>query len=101
MPKVRNYQKYLNSLEVKEREWEDLCINCGGCCGAYDDPCKHLKKTKDDKCYCEIYKNRFGNRISIKGEEFKCVPVKEILNTHWKKDYLCAYKRYRKRGWIK
>jgi len=92
------YKKY---LKLKENEWENLCIRCGGCCGAYDDPCKHLKKAGAGKFYCAVYETRFGDQLSLKGEEFKCVPVKEILNTHWKKDYLCVYKKYRKKSWIK
>ncbi len=88
---IKNYQK---ALELKDKEWEELCIRCGGCCGAFDDPCLHLKKDKNNKTYCEIYENRFGLRKTVKGEEFRCVPVKEIIHTHWKNDYLCACKKY-------
>jgi len=87
-------------FEIKEKEWENLCIRCGGCCGAYDDPCIHLKIDKGNRYYCEIYTRRLGERVSIKGEKFDCVPVKEILNTHWKKDYLCVYKKSSKQGWV-
>ncbi|MFH1505015.1 MAG: hypothetical protein ABIH08_06500 [Candidatus Omnitrophota bacterium] len=85
----------------KNKEWESLCIRCGGCCGAYDDPCEHLKKEKTGKFYCKIYTQRFGEHISVKGEKFDCVPVQEILKTHWKKDYLCVYKKLSKQGWAK
>lgn len=88
-------------LEIKEKEWEGLCVRCGGCCGAFDDPCAHLKKEKPGKYYCEIYDRRFGEHTSVKGEKFDCVKVKEILNTHWKKDYLCVYKKLSKQGWRK
>lgn len=92
---------YKQKLKVKEKEWESLCIRCGGCCGAYDDPCQHLRKGRDDFFYCTIYNKRFGNRISNAGEEFRCVPIKNILKTRWKNDYLCAYKKYLKSPWLK
>ena len=98
---TKSNKDYFKCLEKKEKEWEKLCIRCGGCCGAYDDPCVHLKKRKNNEYYCEIYSNRFGLRKSVGGEEFNCVPIKEILNTHWKKDYLCAYKKLSKKGWQK
>jgi len=93
----KNCQDY---LEEKESQWESLCIRCGGCCGAYDDPCIFLKKSKKGGFYCSIYNNRFGSRKSLAGEEFDCVPVKEILRTHWKNDYLCSYKKYLKTPWL-
>ena len=99
MAGTRSGKDYLNYLENKEREWEKLCVCCGGCCGAYDDPCLHLKRDKKNKFHCKIYSDRFGSRRSVEGEEFNCVPVKEIINTHWKKDYLCVYKKLSKKGW--
>jgi len=96
MSKGKKVPGYLRYLEEKENEWEGLCRRCGGCCGAYDDPCLHLKGDKKGEYYCEIYPKRFGLRKTVEGEEFNCVPVKEILDTHWKKDYLCVYKRLRK-----
>ena len=96
---TKNERDYLEHLESKERGWEDLCTRCGGCCGAFDDPCLHLKKDKKGEFYCEIYFKRFGTRTSVEGEEFNCVPVREILDTHWKKDYLCVYKKLSKQGW--
>ncbi|MCM8823621.1 MAG: hypothetical protein NC822_02990 [Candidatus Omnitrophica bacterium] len=84
-----DYEKY---LEEKEKEYENMCKRCGACCGAYDDPCKHLKLNKEGKYYCEIYEKRFGLRETIKGEKFYCVEIRKILNSHWKKDYLCGYK---------
>ena len=99
MANTRNDKDYLNYLESKEKKWEESCIRCGGCCGAYDDPCLHLKEGEKNRFYCEIYSDRFGTRKSVEGEEFDCVPVKKILNTHWKKDYLCVYKKLSKQGW--
>ena len=85
-------------LGKKEREWEKLCVRCGGCCGAYDDPCLHLKKRRNNKYFCAIYKNRFGTRKTVNGEEFDCVLVKDIIKTHWKNDHLCTCKKHLKRG---
>lgn len=82
----------------KEKEFEALCIRCGSCCGAYDgDPCLHLKKDKDNKYYCRIYPQRFGERKTISGDDFECVPIREILNDSWIGDYLCAYKNLHRR----
>lgn len=91
-----NYQQ---SLRLKEKEWEELCACCGSCCGAYDDPCRHLKENSNGKLHCEIYDRRFGTHRTVKGEEFDCVLVKQILHTHWKNDYLCIYKQYSKMPW--
>lgn len=78
----------------KEEEWENLCLRCGGCCGAYDDPCLHLKEEAKGRYFCEIYLQRLGVRKTAAGEKFNCVPVKEIIHTYWKKDYLCRCKKY-------
>lgn len=99
MTEKKSGKDYLNYLESKDKEWEKLCIRCGGCCGAYDDPCLHLREGEKNSFHCEIYSERFGTRKSVEGEEFGCVPVKKILNTHWKKDYLCVYKKLSKQGW--
>ena len=85
---------YLRSLEANEKKWEALCTRCGGCCGAYDDPCRHLRKDKSGKYYCPIYDRRLGLQKAVSGEEFNCVPVREIINDRWKKDHLCNYKKY-------
>ncbi len=80
-------------FQDKEKEWEDICIRCGACCGAYEDPCKHLKKDKEGRYYCEIYPYRFGLRETVSGEKFYCVPIKEILHKWWPGSHLCAYKK--------
>ena len=77
----------------KERAWEAMCIRCGGCCGAFDDPCVHLCGDGKGKYYCDIYENRFGPRVSVKGDKFTCAHITKILGTHWKNDHLCIYKR--------
>ena len=85
-----DYYKY---LEEKEKEYESLCRRCGACCGAYDDPCIHLKKDENGRYFCEIYHSRFGIRVTKGGETFRCVPIREIINEHWPKDYHCPYKK--------
>lgn len=85
----------LNSyLRQKDEQWESLCRRCGGCCGSFDDPCKHLKKDSNGLCFCEIYPNRLGTRETVAGEKFNCVNIREIINTSWKNDWLCPYKNY-------
>ena len=85
-----------NYLEGKEKQWESLCVRCGGCCGFFDDPCKHLKKNQQKGLYCEIYPYRFGERETLNGEEFDCVSIKEVIHTHWKNDHVCVYKQHLK-----
>jgi len=91
---------FASYLQEKEEQWENLCIRCGGCCGAFDDPCKHLKLDAKGLYYCEIYQNRFGTRETVGKEKFDCVLVKEILDTHWPNDHLCVYKKMKKMPWI-
>lgn len=83
-----------NYLQQKENANENICIRCGACCGSYDgDPCQHLKKDNDGLYYCDDYHNRLGNQRTVNGTKFKCVFIKEILQTNWIGDYLCAYKK--------
>ncbi len=89
-----------NCLKKGNKRWEELCIRCGGCCGAYDDPCQHLKKDPQSGFYCEIYSQRFGTQKTLGGEEFDCVFVKEIINSHWPNEHLCIYKKYLKTPWL-
>jgi len=93
MQAMSEESRYKEYFENKEKSWESLCKQCGGCCGAFDDPCKYLKKGEDGLFFCEIYPSRLGERITIKGERFDCVSIKKILHTHWRKDYLCTYKQ--------
>jgi hypothetical protein len=95
------FEEYSSYFKNKEEQWESLCIRCGGCCGAFDDPCKHLKKDQQGKYCCEIYTQRFGLRESASGERFNCVPIKEIIRKYWKNDHLCVYKSHLKTSWMK
>jgi hypothetical protein len=85
----------------QEKQWEKLCLRCGGCCGAFDDPCKHLKKGKNTAYYCEIYPKRLGLRETLAGEKFNCVSICEIIETSWKKDWMCAYKNRLSKPFVK
>ena len=83
----------------KEQEWEALCKHCGACCGAFEDPCEHLIKTPSGDYICDIYDKRYGLHSSRGGIKFRCVPVRTILNRHWKNDHLCVYKARLKPVW--
>ncbi|MCP4652205.1 MAG: hypothetical protein GY858_02320 [Candidatus Omnitrophica bacterium] len=94
-------EKYKQYFKESEKEWEDRCIRCGGCCGAFDDPCLQLRKDNQGKYYCVSYQDRFGEQLTKEGEKFDCVPIWKIYNSYWKNDHLCAYKRTRKLPWKK
>ncbi len=96
----RIYAQYQENLKIRQQDWENLCLRCGGCCGAYDDPCAHLAKDELGRFYCTIYQERLGERKAISGEEFDCVPIQKIIHTRWKKDYLCSYKKQMKMPWL-
>ena len=81
-------------LQQKEQKYEDMCIRCGACCGAYDgDPCSHLRRDSRNQYYCDDYENRLGMQRTINGTRFKCVMIKEILHEYWIGDHLCVYKK--------
>ena len=91
---------FASYLQEKEEQWENLCIRCGGCCGAFDDPCKHLKRDDKGLCHCEIYEERLGTKETVGGEKFDCVPIKEIINNHWPNDHFCVYKKVLRMHWV-
>ncbi|MFH1771934.1 MAG: hypothetical protein ABH872_03880 [Candidatus Omnitrophota bacterium] len=92
--------KYQEYFKEQEKKRESFCVRCGGCCGSFDDPCLHLKKDIRNQYRCEIYSKRFGLRKTINGEKFYCVPLREIINSYWENDYLCAYKKSKKYSWM-
>jgi len=98
MGKRKQSEKLTGYFRGKEKEFEDLCSRCGACCGAYDgDPCAHLRNDGKSKYYCDIYSHRLGKRKTVSGEEFECVPIREILNRSWPGSSRCVYKRLRRK----
>jgi len=88
------YQKKLRKLD---NEFEALCKRCGSCCGAFDgDPCEHLTRKPNGEYFCPIYDCRFGPQKTKKGNEFDCVPIRELI----KEGALrveCAYNNFTRR----
>lgn len=86
-----NFDK--RQLFPEEREFEEICIRCGACCGAYDgDPCEHLQRDGDGSYFCDDYENRLGIHHTVSGVEMECLPIMEKLREDWIGDHLCAYK---------
>ncbi|MBF0618986.1 MAG: hypothetical protein HQL19_02335 [Candidatus Omnitrophica bacterium] len=77
----------------KERAWEAQCVNCGACCGLFEDPCEHLVMSPEGKSACRIYPYRLGPQKSVAGEPFTCVNIRSKLNSSWPGDEHCGYKR--------
>ncbi len=84
---------------LSEKEFEDICVRCGACCGAYDgDPCEHLRQDKNGNYFCEIYDHRKGSHHTIMGLEMDCVSIVTKLKTSWIGDKFCSYKKMLKNG---
>jgi len=86
---------YESYLAMKEKEYESLCLRCGQCCGVSNDPCQHLERLADRSYVCKIYNNRLGTHKTVKGNNFTCVPIKDLV----KKSALfhgCAYSGIKK-----
>jgi len=90
MNSIDDYQSW---HEIKEREWEARCIQCGACCGALEDPCEHLEKLSSGQYACRVYDTRFGFHKTVSGHELRCVPVRSKLGTYWPGDERCGYKK--------
>jgi uncharacterized cysteine cluster protein YcgN (CxxCxxCC family) len=86
---------YESYLEQQEKEYESLCLRCGKCCGALNDPCENLERLASGAYVCKGYNNRLGTHKTMSGNYFTCVPIKELV----KKDalpYGCAYSMVKK-----
>lgn len=92
MPEAESYQNWLSS---KERETESLCLNCGACCGAFEDPCEHLVMTLEGKSHCRVYATRFGPQRTVSGKEFNCILIRQKMGTSWPGDEYCGYKKHK------
>ena len=86
-------EKYRLSQTQKEQEWENLCLRCGACCGAFEDPCKNLHQGADGKYFCGVYSRRYGAHETVGGKKFRCMPIRDIIHMSWDHDQLCAYKK--------
>ena len=71
--------EYAKYQEKKLADHEALCKRCGVCCGAGNDPCASLKCGADGKYYCESYDDRLGERRTVLGKKFTCVPINEVV----------------------
>jgi len=85
--------EYIEYQLKKEIEFERLCKRCGNCCGAKEDPCVHLVFDANGKSFCSIYNNRIGLHKTRSGKDFRCVMIRQILNTDWPGSQHCAYKK--------
>ena len=67
----------------KQNGWlegfESLCLRCGRCCGAEQDPCANLIKDDSGKYVCKNYDDRLGAQKTISGNAFTCVPIGEVI----------------------
>lgn len=81
----------LNCANMSQQEFDEVCRHCGICCGSTDgDPCIYLAKNEIGHYYCLIYPFRIGERITVKGNRFRCIPIEAALEyAHIKK--VCAY----------
>ena len=77
----------------KEKEFENICMRCGNCCGVQDDPCIHLIQEAEGKYFCDIYVSRGGTQKTRSGRFFECVSIRTILNQEWPGHWKCAYKK--------
>ena len=93
--KMIDLNRYNEWMTVKAREWEERCVRCGACCGAWDDPCENLRRDPAAGSYCTVYERRFGKWSTVSGKEFTCVPIREkIAQGHsWPGDEYCRYKQ--------
>lgn len=89
MNEIEKYEKW---HEIKHREWEARCLNCGACCGALDDPCEHLHRQGNGLYACRVYNVRFGIHKTVSGEECVCVPLRSKIGQTWPGDERCGYK---------
>lgn len=92
---TRSDQERYERLQVAQQtQWEAKCRRCGACCGAAEgDPCEHLTALPQGGYACAIYANRFGERRTVKGRVFQCVPIRDILFESWAGDSCCGYKK--------
>ncbi|MFA5039335.1 MAG: hypothetical protein WC732_06610 [Candidatus Omnitrophota bacterium] len=85
---------YEKALQKAQEDYEGLCLRCGGCCGLFEnDPCTELRSGNDGRHFCGIYEERFGLRRTVRGNEFLCVPMRNVISGSWAGSWKCAYKK--------
>jgi uncharacterized cysteine cluster protein YcgN (CxxCxxCC family) len=82
---------YHEKLKEEERAFENICKRCGACCGAFDDPCANLMKLDNGTYTCRDYKNRLGPQITVSGNMFTCVSIREHIKAGSLRP-CCAYR---------
>lgn len=84
----------LNRPDMNQEQFEAICSHCGVCCGSQDgDPCIYLEQRENGGYYCRIYSNRLGKRITVKGNEFRCIPIEQAIKYSNVKE-VCRYAKF-------
>lgn len=73
-------EKYLESAQKAQSEYESVCRRCGRCCGVGNDPCVKLALQIDGSYLCADYDNRLGKQKTIGGNEFTCVQIRDHVS---------------------
>lgn len=71
--------EYRSALWSQESDHENICIRCGICCGADNDPCRMLRRQPDGTYLCADYDNRLGPQLTSSGKEFNCVMIRQLV----------------------
>lgn len=96
--RAQQLSDYQRLQEAQAKSWEAQCCSCGACCGIKDqDTCEELVVQDNGKFFCRVYENRFGAHKTRSGQDFICVPIRDILHEPWPGDQGCAYKQALKR----
>ena len=72
-------EEYIEHQVRRLAEYEAQCTRCGTCCGADTDPCMSLKLDGAGKYYCDSYNDRLGERYTVSGIKFTCIPIRDVL----------------------
>lgn len=87
-------KKYILATDEKLKKHEDICLNCGRCCGSEDgDPCIFLKKHSNGKYFCDTYETRLGPKKTIHGYSFNCVPIEKAIRESNSVPMSCPYRQ--------
>ena len=79
---------------MSQSEFESVCKRCGVCCGSRNgDPCTYLRKDSENKYFCQIYPNRLGLRMTVKGNIFRCIPIEAAIHYPPIRQ-VCAYAKF-------